>query len=311
MRIAVFGAGGVGGYFGGRLAQAGADVVFIARGRNLQALKSNGLKVDSIKGDFRVRPVQANDDPKKIGKVDAILVSVKSWQIPEIAHYLRPLMEPHTLVVPLLNGVEAPAQLADVIGAEHVLGGLCGLISHAVEPGHICHSGDDPYLTFGELDNRQTDRVNNLRNAFANTIGVKVAVPADIHVAMWSKFLMIASWSGVGAITRAPLGEFLSLPQTRQLLKSAMQEVYEVAQARNIDLPEDIVSKTIAFMDGLPPTGTASMQRDIMESRRSELESQPGAVVRLGEEVGVETPVHTFIYHSLLPQELRAINGSS
>ncbi len=309
MRIAVFGAGGVGGYFGGRLAQAGEEVVFIARGRSLQALQANGLKVDSINGDFVVHPVQVGDDPELIGKVDVVLVSVKSWQIPEIAQNLRPFIGPDTMVVPLLNGVEAPAQLADVLGTEHILGGLCGLISYVVEPGYICHAGADPFLNFGELDNRVTDRVNKLRNAFANTTGVKVTVAADIQVAMWSKFLLIASWSGVGAITRVPVGEFLGVPQTRQLLQDAMQEVYNVAWARDITLPKDIIGKTLDFMDSLPPTGTASMQRDIMEGRRSELESQTGAVVRLGEEAGVETPVNAFIYHSLLPQELRTMDG--
>ena len=306
MRFAIFGTGGVGGYFGGRLAQAGEDVVFIARGNNLQALQTNGLRVDSLKGDFTVLPVQASDDPAEIGVVDVVLVGVKAWQVPEVANAMRPLVGPDTLVVPLQNGVEAPTQLAEVLGAEHVVGGLCGLISFVAGPGHICHVGADPFINFSELDNHASDRVIKLHRAFARTTGITVEIPSDIQVAMWRKFLLIVSWSGIGAITRAPLGVFLGLPQTRQMLQGVMQEVFSVAHARGIALPEEIIGNTLDFMDSLPPTGTASMQRDIMEGRRSELESQTGVVVRMGQEMGVETPINAFIYHSLLPQELRA-----
>ena len=310
MRIAVFGAGGVGGYFGGRLAQAGADVLFIARGKNLQALQKNGLKVDSINGDFIVQPIKAHDDPAVIGEVDVVLVSVKSWQIPEVAQSLGPLVGSDTIIVPLLNGIEAPAQFADALGAEHIVGGLCGLISYIVKPGYVCHAGADPFINFGELDNRVTERVKNLRDVFLNTIGVKATIPKDIQVAMWSKFLLIASWSGVGSVTRATVGEFLAVPQTRQLLTDAMQEIYNLAHALGVALPEDIVRKSVAFVDKLPPSVTASMQRDIMEGNRSELESQSGAVVRLGIKAGIETPINNFIYHSLLPQEFKNIDNS-
>ena len=296
----------MGGYFGGRLAQAGEDVVFIARGNNLQALQTSGLRVDSLKGDFTVLPVQASDDPAEVGVVDVVLVGVKAWQVPKVANAMRPLIGPGTLVVPLQNGVEAPTQLAEVLGAEHVVGGLCGLISFVAGPGHICHVGADPFINFGELDNHASDRVKKLHRAFAQTTGITVEIPPDIQVAMWRKFLLIVAWSGMGAITRAPLGVFLGLPQTRQLLQGVMQEVFSVAHARGIALPEEIIGNTLDFMDSLPPTGTASMQRDIMEGRRSELESQTGAVVRMGQEMGVETPINAFIYHSLLPQELRA-----
>ncbi len=306
MRIAIFGTGGVWGYFGGRLAQAGEEVVFFARDRNFRALQTSGLKVDSIKGDFIVNPVHASNDPAEVGVVDVVLVGVKAWQVPEAAQAIRPLIGPETMVVPLQNGVEAPNQLAKELGAEYVIGGLCGLISFVAEPGHICHVGADPFINFGELDNHVSDRVKELHKAFVQTTGITVEIPADIQVAMWRKFLLIVSWSGIGAITRTPLGEFLDLPQTRQLLQEVMQEVFSVAHARGIALPEEIIGNTLDFMDSLPPTGIASMQRDIMEGRRSELESQTGAVVRMGQEAGVETPINAFIYHSLLPQELKA-----
>ena len=306
MRIAIFGTGGVGGYFGGRLAQTGADVVFIARGEHLAAMRQHGLIIDSIKGDFVVHPIQATDDPEEIGSVDVVLVGVKSWQVMEAAQAMRPLVGSETYVVPLLNGVEAPAQLAEVLGTEHVLGGLCGCISFIAGPGHIRHAGADPFIQFGELDNRQSKRVENLREVFAQATGVTVEIPPDIQVAMWRKFLLVASWSGIGSITRAPLGTFLSLPGTRKMLQEVMQEIFSIAHARGIDLPKDVIEKTLAFLDSLPSSGTASMQRDIIEGRPSELEAQTGAIVKLGQEAGVATPLNSFIFNSLLPLELKA-----
>ena len=306
MRIAIIGTGAVGGYFGGRLAQAGEDVIFIARGEHLQAMLDNGLRVDSIKGDFVVQPIHVTDDPKQVGTVDVILVGVKAWQVPEAAQAIRPMAGPQTFVVPLQNGVEAPSQLASTLGHEHVLGGLCGLISYVVEPGHICHAGADPFIKFGELDNHPSERAERLRIAFDGTIGVTAEIPSDIHVAMWQKFMFVTAWSGLGAVTRSPVGIFRSLPETRQILEQIMQEIYKVAQAHKIRLSIDAIKKTMDFFDGLPQEGTASMQRDIMNGRPSELDMQNGAVVRLGQEVGIDTPVNSFIYHSLLPMERRA-----
>jgi 2-dehydropantoate 2-reductase len=305
MKIAIFGAGAVGGYFGGRLAQAGEEVVFIARGKHLEALRSAGLKVDSIKGNFAVQPVHATEIPSEVGNVDVVVVGVKAWQVKQAAEAITPLIGPNTFVLPLQNGIEAPSQLAEVVGSEHVLGGLCGLISFVVKPGHIQHAGIDPFVNFGELDNRPSERCRKLRQTFLQA-GVNADVPPDIQVAMWRKFLFIVSTSGMGAITRSPIGVFRQLPETRKLLEQVMQEVFKVGRAHNIDLPDDAVSTAIAFIDGLPQDGTASMQRDIMEGRPSELEAQNGAVVRLGQEVGVATPVNEFIYHSLLPLELKA-----
>jgi len=295
----------VGGYFGGRLAQAGEDVVFVARGEQLRALRGQGLRVDSPKGDFVVRPVQATDGPAQVGAVDAVLVGVKAWQVTEAAQAMHPLVGPETFVLPLQNGVEAPNQLAAVLGSEHVLGGSCKIVSFVVEPGHIRHAGLEPYVALGELDNRSSERTERLREAFVRA-GVRAEIPPDIQVAMWEKFLFIASFSGIGAVTRAPAGVLRSLPEMRQMLEQAMREVLAVARAREIALPEEAISRAITLIDSLPPGGTASMQRDVMDGRPSELESQNGAVVRLGQEVGVATPLHAFIYHSLLPLELRA-----
>ncbi len=306
MRIAIFGTGGIGGYFGGRLAQAGEDVVFIARGKHLQAMRANGLRVDSVKGDFVIKPVQATDDPKQVGIVDMILVGVKAWQVPEVAQAMRPMVGPHTFALPVQNGVEAPSQLAAVLGAEHVLGGLCGLMVFIAGPGHIRHAAMDPYIGFGELDNRPSERVKNLCQVFSKAQGIRVENPPDIHVSLWWKFVMITGISGIGSVSRAPIGAYRNLPGTRRMLEQAAEEICKVAWTRKVPLPQDSVSKILAYWDSIPPEATTSIQRDIMNGRPSELEALNGAVVRLGQEAGVETPVNAFIYYSLLPMEMRA-----
>ena len=305
MRFAIFGAGAVGGYFGGRLAQAGEDVAFIARGHHLQALQSNGLRVDSINGDFTLSTVTATDEPAQIGAVDVVLVGVKTWQMPKVAEAMRPLMGANTLVLPLQNGVEAPAQLEEILGPEHVCGGLAKIISFIAGPGHIRHTGAAPYIALGELDNRPSDRIERLQRTLQQS-GVKAEIPPDITAALWAKFLFVASWGGVGAISRAPIGVIRSVSETRRMLEGAMQEIYQVAGAHKIDLAPNVVSASMKFVDTLPPNSTTSMQRDIVENRPSEIDSWTGAVVRFGREAGVSAPINEFIYNALLPLERQA-----
>ena len=305
MRIAVFGAGSVGGYFGGRLAQAGEDVVFIARGDHLHAMLADGLRVDSVKGDLLLKPVQATDDPEEIGEVDMVLVGVKAWQVPEAAQAMRPLVGPETFVLPLQNGLEAPAQLSAVCGERHVLCGLCGLFCYMAGPGHIIHAGIDPFVKFGEPDNRRSRRAEYLLEAFRRA-GVNAEIPADIQVAMWMKFLLITVWSGMGAMTRVPVGLWRSIPETRRMTETGLREIIAVAKARGILLPDDALKTIVSMYDGFAPQSTASLQRDVMAGRPSELEAQIGAVVRFGREAEVATPQHEIIYSSLLPMELKA-----
>ncbi len=306
MKIAIFGTGGVGGYFGGRLAQAGHDVVFLARGPHLAAIQQNGLRVESIAGDFVIAPARATDDPHAVGEVDVIIVATKAWDVPAAAHALHPMIGARTVVLPLQNGVDAIGQIASVIGSQHVLGGMCRISALIRAPGVIQHVGVQPYVALGELDGRQTDRVAALRAAFAACAGLTVDVPADIHTVMWEKFIFIAAISGVGAVTRQPAGVFRSVPESRALLLSALEETTAVARAMGIRVPELVAQKTLEFIDQAAPGLMASMQRDIMEGRPSELDSQNGAVVRMGRVVGVPTPVHQFLYASLLPMELKA-----
>jgi 2-dehydropantoate 2-reductase len=230
---------------------------------------------------------------------------VKAWQVPEAAQAMLPLIGEETGVVFLGNGVEAIAQLSAVLGDQHVLGGRCNLSAFIAAPGHIRHVGIEPLVAFNELDGRPTPRVERLRQAFERS-HVLVAIPQDIQAAIWEKFVFIAAVSGLGAITRAPFGVFRALPETRQMLEEALNETVRVARARKINLPEDTVVKTLANIDKMGPDIVASMARDILAGRPSELGAQNGAVVRMGLELGIPTPVHAFIYDSLLPLELKA-----
>jgi 2-dehydropantoate 2-reductase len=306
MRIAIVGAGGVGGYFGGRLAQAGLDVVFIARGKHCEALRARGLKVESTEGDFVLEHVRVADDPRQVGRVDVILLCVKAWQVAEAARGLHALISPQTCVVPLQNGVEAPGTLVAELGCEHVLGGLCSLIVSVIAPGHVRHAGGAPLIKFGERDNVRSERVERLHQMFSRAQGLTAEIPSDIDAALWEKFIFIASWGGVGALTRAPIGIIRSQPSTRQVLRQVMQEIFQVAKARSIALDHRVLDTALNLLDEMPADGTASMQRDIMSGSPSELEAQTGAVVRLGGEAGIDTPINALIYACLLPQELCA-----
>lgn len=304
LRIAVIGAGAVGGYFGGRLAAAGHEVAFVARGRTLAALRVRGLRVDGPQGDLEVGPWMATDDPAEVGPVALVLVAVKAWQVPEVAPTLRPLVGEGTCVLPLQNGVEAAGQLAAALGPEPVLGGLCRIISMQVAPGHIRHLGVEPSIDCGEIGRPPTPRVRRLRNVLEGA-GIRVRTPDDIRAAIWEKFLFICPVSGVGALTGKPIGELREAPAARAMLEAAMREIVAVAAGHGVVLRPDIVERTLRFLDGLPPEGTASMQRDLLEGRPSELESQNGAVVRLGRQAGTPTPVNLEIYQRLLPREER------
>lgn len=305
MRIAVVGAGGVGGYYGGRLALKGHDVHFVARGAHLEAMLRDGLRVDSISGDFVVDPVQATDDPAAIGVVDVVIFGVKTWQLPEAARMARPLVGEATALLPLLNGIDATRELVEVFGDEPVLGGVCRIGAEIVGPGHIAHRAIEPSVTFGELDDRPTARVVALRQAF-EAAGVHAFIAPDVKAAIWEKFMLICTWSGIGSITRVPIGHWRDSPGMRDIAEASLREIAAVAQAHGVEVPGEAIRTTLGLVDKVAPGGTASMQRDVMAGRPSELEAQNGAVVRLGAERGVPTPTHSFIYRALLPQETAA-----
>jgi 2-dehydropantoate 2-reductase len=286
-------------------------VVFIARGKHLEAIRSDGLRIESLKGNAHIYPAQATDNPDSVGEVDVVLLGVKAWQVPEAAKAIRPMVGSKTIIIPLQNGVDAPACLIAELGDDKVLGGLCQISAFIAEPGLIRHVGVEPYIAFARLDSHPSHTAEQLRQAYLK-VGVKAEIPVDIRTAMWEKFIFIVAISGVGAVTRQPAGIIRSLPETRRMLEQVMQEIVSVAAAKGIPLPDDVIQRKMAFIDNMPPEAVASMQRDIMAGRPSELEAQNGAIVRMGRETGTPTPVNGFIYASLLPQErvARGINGS-
>ena len=312
MHIAIVGTGGVGGVFGGLLAQAGHDVAFVARGENLSAIRAGGLRVHGPWGTHVVHPAAA-EDPAGLATgspFDAVLVCVKAGQVKEIAGALRPIVGGGTVVVPLQNGVEAAAELAGELGAERVAGGLCHVFAWREGPGEVRTTGTPLQITLGELGGPPSPRLERLAEAIRGS-GAGVVLAADVVSAAWEKFLFIDPFGSVGAATRAPLGVMRSEPRTRALLVAAVEEVAAVARARGVAVPADAVARTLARYDELPAEATASMQRDVAAGRPSELHEQTGAVVRLGEAAGASIPVHRFLYAVLLPQEAAARRAGS
>ena len=306
MRVAVFGTGGIGGYLGARLAQSGEDVALIARGDHLSAILRNGLRVDSTKGDFVMNPELATDDPAEVGVVDVVILGVKSWQVPEAIEAIRPMVGPETAVVPVQNGVEAPLQVAEALGNEHVLIGLCYIRGRIVGPGHIRHTVEvEPNVHLGEMDNSRSQRLERLREALARS-NMSVVIPEDIHVALWEKLVAVSTFAGVGTVTRMPIGVWRNLPQTRRMSEQGGHEAVKVAQAHGVNLSADYIEHLKNVWDKFAPDYSPSLQQDIIDGRPSELEVWFGTIVRMGRKVGVETPVNEFIYNVLLPQEMKA-----
>jgi 2-dehydropantoate 2-reductase len=301
MNIVVFGAGGVGGYFGGKLAQAGNDVTFIARGKHLQAIKSNGLLIKSIQGDFKVHP-KVTDDVTNIKNPDLVILGVKSWQVEDVAVQLKPIIREHTMVLPLQNGADNADKLKAVLPHENVLAGLCKIVSRVESPGIIDHFAFDPEIVFGEYDNENSKRVQNLSMLFDNA-GIKNKVSEDIHLDIWKKFLFIATVSGIGALTRVEFGAMRDDEHIRQIMYQTANEIVAVANVKGIALTNDDIEMILKIVDNLNAKTTASMQRDIMDGRPSELDNFNGYIVRQGKELHITTPANSFTYHCLLPQE--------
>jgi 2-dehydropantoate 2-reductase len=304
MKFAVVGAGGVGGYFGAKLAAAGYDVTFIARGEHLKSILSNGLMVKSINGDFTVKPAKATSSIAEVGVVDVVFVCLKAWQVRDMAPQLKPMIGDRTVVIPLQNGVMATDELREVLGEKVVVRGLCRIFSKVESYGVINHFGGDPTVIFGENSNEQSDRVLRIKGAF-DKAGVTAIIPRDIEAEAWKKFLFICS-SGLLAVCQSSYGEVRELPGTRQLLINLFTEIYNVAKAKGVNLKPDIVEKTMRMIDTFDYDATSSLTRDVMEGKPSEIEYQNGTVVRLGEKYGVPTPVNRFVYSCILPMEAKA-----
>ncbi|MGQ0664701.1 MAG: 2-dehydropantoate 2-reductase [Pseudomonadota bacterium] len=298
MKIAVMGAGGVGGYFGARLAAAGEDVAFIARGKHLEALAGDGLRVESRLGDLHVRPVRATDRPAEIGPVDVVIFAVKLWDTTAAAMASKPLLGAETAVVSLQNGVEAAEILASALGRRHVIGGTCQMIATVAAPGLVRHTGDFARLSVGEFDGRPSPRVEAFVAA-AKRAGIEAAASPDITRAIWEKFVFLSSFSGLTAVTRLPKGKLFADPDIRALFAEAVGEAMAVARARGIGLGDDFAQRLIAFADTFAPEAKSSMLVDLERGNRLELPFLSGAVARLGGAAGVPTPVHRFFTAAL------------
>jgi 2-dehydropantoate 2-reductase len=299
MRIAIVGAGAVGGYFGGRLAAAGSDVTFIARGRQLEALRTRGLRLESPKGDLHIHRVQATDDPTKVGAVDAVLFTVKLYDVDTAAALLPPLMGADTIVVPFQNGVDAVAMVTQCVGRPHVGAGVAYVAAVVGEPGVIRHTAMD-HLIFGELDGARSERLERLLSA-CDAAGFQATVSDRIEVDLWAKFVRLAVFSGMTSVTRTPIGPLRDDPDLWAMFQAAVLEGMAVARAKGIALPAIVFDEIGAMAQSLPPTAKSSMLEDLERGRRLELPWLSGALVRIGREVDVETPIHRFIATVLKP----------
>ncbi len=305
MNIVVFGVGGVGGFFGGKLAKAGHDVTFIARGAHLEAINQNGLIVKSIDGDFNVPNAKATSDINVIVMADIILLAVKSWQVEGIGKQLIPLLKDQAVVIPLQNGADNVEKLLISLPAKQVLGGLCRIISKIESPGVINHFAFHPQIILGELTNEKTERILQIKSLF-NEAEVNCSIPDDIQVAIWTKFLFITIISGLGALTRAETGVMRENVYLRNMMLETAQEILKIANAKGVDMNQQTIEKAFAAIDKQEFHTTASMQRDMMEGKPSELENFNGFIVKEGIKLGISTPVNSFIYHCLLPMEKKA-----
>ena len=307
MRIAIVGAGGVGGYFGGRLAEAGADVVFLARGAHLDALRTRGLRIVSPKGDVHLPSVNATSDADGIRGADVVLFAVKLYDAETASRVLPVLVEngaPDAVVIPLQNGVEGADIVSRAVGPAHTAGGTCYVSAVIAEPGVIRHTAMDQ-LIFGELNRTRSPRLTRLLDTCRGAT-FQATLSDDIQVDIWTKFVRLSVFAGMTSVTRAPIGTTVRHPALFEMLKSAVSEGLAVAHAKGIRVPASTVEDVARAYRALPAEAKSSMLEDLERGRRLELPWLSGAVVRLGREAGIPTPIHGFINAVLTPH----VNGT-
>lgn len=300
MKIAVMGSGGVGGYFGGRLAQSGCDVTFVARGAHLAAMREHGLKIESQSGDLHVPHVKATDDPATIGPVDVVMFCVKLADTESAARQVKPLFGPHTGIVSFQNGVQKDDVLRREFGESAVMGGVAYIAAAIARPGVIRHTGTMQRLLFGEYDGRRPARVEALYEA-CKRAGIHAEVPDDIRRAIWEKFVFLVGLSGTTATARMPIGAIRSNPHSRAFLFDIIQEAVSAGRAQGVALPEDYAHTRLAFCDGLPAEMTSSMHHDLERGNPLEVAWLAGSVADMGEKLGVPTPANKAVLAILAP----------
>ncbi|HET6308269.1 MAG TPA: 2-dehydropantoate 2-reductase [Rhodopila sp.] len=300
MRIAVIGAGGVGGAFGAALAKAGADVTFVARGAHLEAMRRNGLRVEGGRGETVLAPAQATDDPASIGTVDFVLFCVKLWDVESAGAAIKPLIGPATAVIPLQNGIDAAERLIPILGERAVMGGVAQISATIAEPGVIRQVGSFMRLVFGELGGGRSERGEAFL-ALCQKAGFDATHSEQILTDLWMKFILLASNAAITAATRSPVGILREDPDIEPLFARAYAEVAAVGRAKGVRIPDDAVEKTLGFHRAAPPAMMASMAHDLIRGNRIELPWLSGKVVALGRELGVPTPVHEVLHAVLKP----------
>jgi 2-dehydropantoate 2-reductase len=315
VKVAVFGAGGVGGYFGARLARAGADVHLIARGAHLRAVRARGLRVRSVRGDFEVSPA-ASEDPVEIGPCDVVLFCVKSYDTDEAASRLSPLLHGETAVISLQNGVDNEEKLAAVVGSGHVLPGAAFIFASIGEPGVVVDAGGPGSLVFGELDGVASERGRRFL-ALCEAAAVPAELVPDIRARLWAKFVFICAQAGMTASTRLPIGEIRATPESWEMFRQILAEVTALAAAEGVALPADQIESTLAFTQALEPGGFSSLYHDLVSGRRMELEALHGFVVRRSRHHGLPAPTTEAVYallkphaHAADPSSRRRLSGS-
>ena len=297
MRVAVIGAGGVGGYFGGRLAAAGTDVTFVARGAHRDAIRTNGLRIESALGDALV-DAKTVEDASQIGEVDLVIVAVKVWDTHAAAAMIAPLLHDETAVVSLQNGVSKDDTLREAVGTEHVVGGVCYIAAVIDRPGVIRHTGAIQRLIVGEFGGRVTPRVERFVAAF-HAAGVDASLSDDIERATWEKFVFLVGLSGATSVIRQPIGPIRTDEHARGLLHELLRETVAVGRAHGVRLDPSYADDRLAFCDTLSPAMSSSMHGDLERGKRLELPWLQGAVVALGREAGVNTPANAFVRDAL------------
>jgi 2-dehydropantoate 2-reductase len=298
MKIAVIGSGGVGGYFGARLAASGQDVTFIARGAHLEAMQKKGLKILSALGDLHLPEVKATSDTTIIGPVDVVMVAVKLWATEEAAAAAKPLIGPNTVAVSFQNGVVAVDTLAPVLGKEHVMGGVANIAALIEEPGVIRHNGNMANLFFGELDGKPSPRSQALQVA-CKIANVQSELVTDINKTIWEKFVRLVTLSALTSLTRMPVGPLRSDPDTRALMQQVMEEVVAIGKTKGVKFDAGLVADQMSKVDTYPATMVASMCGDLRRGNRLELPWLSGMVAKLGKELGIPTPANQFVYAAL------------
>ena len=304
----MMGSGGVGGFFGGRLAHAGYDVTFIARGAHLAAMRERGLKLESAAhGDIEVRQVKATDDPAKVGPVDLVILSVKLWDTEAVAHSIKPMVGPGTGVLSLQNGVVKDDILRRVFPAQQVMGGVGYVATYISQPGVIHQTGTMQRIVVGEYDGRASERARFLHEALLKA-GVTAELSTDVRRALWEKYSFLVGLSGTTTTMRVPLGVVRANPRSRQFLQDLIQETVSVGRAHGVALPEDYATQRMAFADSLPHDMTSSMHHDLERGNRLEVEWLSGGVVQLGAQKSVPTPCNRAVWDILAPH---ALGGAS